>query len=119
MVAAIGLAGNVVVMAALWLAAGAGSAFIWAGLNTLAVRSAPENRGGAISVVGAFKFAGSALGPLVWLPLYLEGVELAFALAGLACALIAVVVTGLRGGPQRIVMAAAERARTTAAAAQQ
>ena len=119
MVAALGLAGNVAVMAALWLAAGAGSAFIWAGLNTLAVQSAPENRGGAISVVGAFKFAGSAIGPLVWLPLYLASVELAFALAGVACALIALVVAGLRGGPQRVAIAAAERARAMAAAAQQ
>lgn len=119
MVAALGLADNVVVMAALWLAAGAGSAFIWAGLNTLAVQSAPENRGGAISVVGAFKFAGSAVGPLVWLPLYLESVELAFAVAGVACALIALVVAGLRGGPRRVAVAAAERARAMAAAAQQ
>ena len=101
MVAGLGLAGNVVVMAALWLAAGAGSAFIWAGLNTLAVQSAPENRGGAISVVGAFKFAGSAVAPLVWLPLYLAHVELAFATAAVACALIALVAVGLRGGPRR------------------
>jgi MFS family permease len=115
MVAALGMAGNATVMAALWLAAGAGSAFIWAGLNTLAVQSAPENRGGAISVVGAFKFAGSAVAPLVWLPLYLAGVELAFAVAGGACALIAVVVAGLRGGPRRVAMAAGERARAAAA----
>jgi len=47
MVAALGVAGSVAAMAAAWLAAGAGSAFIWAGLNTLAVQSAPENRGGA------------------------------------------------------------------------
>jgi MFS family permease len=119
MVAALGVAGNSAVMAALWLAAGAGSAFIWAGLNTLAVQSAPENRGGAISVVGAFKFAGNAVAPLVWLPLYLTGVELAFGVAAAACALIAVVVAGLRGGPRRVAVAAAERARTTAAAAQQ
>jgi predicted MFS family arabinose efflux permease len=114
MVAALGLAGNSVVMAALWLAAGAGSAFIWAGLNTLAVQSAPENRGGAISVVGAFKFAGSAVAPLVWLPLYMAGVELAFAVAGAACALIAVVVAGLRGG-HRVAIAATDRARAAAA----
>jgi MFS family permease len=119
MVAALGIAGNVVVMAALWLAAGAGSAFIWAGLNTLAVQSAPENRGGAISVVGAFKFAGSALGPLVWLPLYAAHAELAFATAGAACAAIALVVLRLRGGPRRVAMAASERARAAAAAAQQ
>jgi len=119
MVAALGIADDVAVMAALWLVAGAGSAFIWAGLNTLAVQSAPENRGGAISVVGAFKFAGSAVAPLVWLPLYLAGVELAFAAAGAACAAIALVMVGLRGGPGRIAVAASERARATAAAAHQ
>jgi MFS family permease len=119
MVTAIGLADNVVAMAAVWLAAGAGSAFIWAGLNTLAVQSAPENRGGAISVVGAFKFAGNAVAPLVWLPLYLDAAELAFGIAGVACATIAAVAVTLRGGPRQVALAAAERARTTAAAARQ
>jgi len=119
MVAVLGVAGNVVTMAAVWLAAGAGSAFIWAGLNTLAVQSAPENRGGAISVVGAFKFAGNAVAPLIWLPLYLEAVELAFGLAGVASAAIALVAVALRGGPRRVALAAAERARAAAAAARQ
>jgi MFS family permease len=117
MVAALGVAGNVVSMAAVWLAAGAGSAFIWAGLNTLAVQSAPENRGGAISVVGAFKFSGNALAPLLWLPLYLDAAELAFGTAGVACAAIAIVAVILRGGPRRVAIAAAERARAAAAAA--
>jgi MFS family permease len=118
MVAALGLAGSVGILAALWLAAGVGSAFIWAGLNTLAVQSAPENRGGAISVVGAFKFTGSAIAPLLWLPLYLVHVELAFVIAGVACAAIALVAAGLRGGPRRVAMAAADRARAAAAAHQ-
>jgi MFS family permease len=119
MVAALGAASTVAAMAAVWLAAGAGSAFIWAGLNTLAVQSAPENRGGAISVVGAFKFAGNAIAPLVWLPLYLDAAELAFGIAGVACAAIALVAVALRGGPRRVAVAAAERARAMAAAARQ
>jgi hypothetical protein len=119
MVAALGAAGNVVAMASIWLAAGAGSAFIWAGLNTLAVQSAPENRGGAISVVGAFKFAGNALAPLVWLPLYVDAGGLAFGTAGVACAAITVVAVVLRGGPRQVAVAAAERARAAAAAARQ
>jgi MFS family permease len=119
MLAMLGLAGNVVAMAAVWLAAGAGSAFIWAGLNTLAVQSAPHNRGGAISVVGAFKFAGNAVAPLLWLPLYLDAAELAFATAGVASAAIAIVAVALRGGPRQVALAAAERARATAAAARQ
>ena len=106
-------------MAAVWLAAGGGSAFIWAGLNTLAVQSAPENRGGAISVVGAFKFTGNAVAPLLWLPLYLDHVELAFAMGGVTSGAIVLVAVTLRGGPRQVAMAAAERARAAAAAARQ
>ena len=43
---------------------------LWTGLNTLAVEAVPENRGGATSVFGAFRFAGSALSPYVFLPIY-------------------------------------------------
>src|SRR5205085_1110690 len=45
-------------LALTWLAAGAGSALIWTGLNTLTVESAPANRAGAVSFIGAWKFAG-------------------------------------------------------------
>jgi len=118
MVAGLGLAGTVGVMAAAWLVAGAGSSFVWAGLNTLAVQSAPANRGGAISVVGAFKFTGNALAPLLWLPLYDTHVELAFGTAAAACVAIALVVLSLGGGPRRMAVAAADRARAAAAAHQ-
>jgi hypothetical protein len=79
------------------------------------VQSAPANRGGAISVVGAFKFAGNALAPLLWLPLYVASDELAFGAAAVACAAIVLVVLAL-GGPGRIVVAPADRARAAAAA---
>jgi MFS family permease len=118
MVAGLGLAGTIGGLAAAWLIAGAGSSFIWAGLNTLAVQSAPANRGGAISVVGAFKFTGNAIAPLLWLPLYEERVELAFGTAAVACAAIVLVVLSLGGGPRRVVVAAADRARAAAAAHQ-
>ena len=75
-------------MAAAWIAAGVGSALIWAGLNTITVRAAPENRAGAVSFIGAWKFAGNAAGPAVWLPLYHVREWLAFVLAGAASALI-------------------------------
>ena len=78
-------------LAALWLAAGAGSALLWAALNTLAVQSAPANRAGAVSVIGAFKFAGSAVAPVAWLPLYEARAWTAFAAAGATGAAIAVV----------------------------
>ena len=115
----LGLAGTVGAAGALWLAAGAGSAFVWAGLNTLAVQSAPENRGGAISVVGAFKFAGSAVAPLVWLPLYVARDELAFAAGGRRLRADRARRRRAGGGPRRIAVAAAERARRRPRPAQQ
>jgi sugar phosphate permease len=99
MVALIGLAGALPALAAAWLVAGAASALLWAALNTLAVQSSPANRGGAISVVGAFKFAGGAIGPPLWLPLYVWHPEIAFALAGAAAAAIALVALVLRDAP--------------------
>jgi hypothetical protein len=84
----LGLVDAALLLAAAWLAAGVGSALIWAGLNTLAVRAAPSNRAGAVSFIGAWKFAGNAAGPGVWLPIYHVRAWLAFALAGLGSALI-------------------------------
>jgi hypothetical protein len=81
------------------------------------VRSAPQNRGGAISVVGAFKFAGNAIAPLVWLPVYLSRPSLAFAAAGGAAAAIALAAQGVRA-PAAAPEPPAERARAAAAAQQ-
>jgi MFS family permease len=94
-VAGIGLAPGALSAAALWTLAGAGSALIWAGLNTLTVEAVPENRAGGTSVVGAFKFAGSAVGPLLWLPLYHVDPWLGFAAAGATTALVVAFVVPL------------------------
>jgi MFS family permease len=99
MVALMGLAGGVGTLAGAWVLAGAASALTWAALNTLAVQSAPANRGGAISVIGAFKFAGGAIAPLLWLPIYVWHAEAAFALAGAVAAAIALIALALRGTP--------------------
>jgi MFS family permease len=88
----LGLAGGAGVLAAVWLAAGVCSALLWAGLNVLTVGAAPRNRGGAVSIIGAFKFAGNALAPLAWLALYGVDVRLVFALAGAASLGIAAIV---------------------------
>jgi MFS family permease len=85
----LGLAPSAGWLAAGWLVAGLGSALIWAGLNTLAVEAAPANRAGAVSFIGAWKFAGNAVAPLVWIPLYEVRTMLAFALAGGGCILLA------------------------------
>jgi MFS family permease len=95
----LGLVGSAVLVAVVWFAAGLGSAVLWAGLNTLAVRSAPGNRAGAVSVIGAFKFTGAALAPLVWLPLYDARAWIAFAAAGVAAAAIVPALGRLRAVP--------------------
>ncbi len=113
LVALIGVAGSPALLALLWAGAGVGSALQWAAINTLAVHSAPGNRGGAISVIGTFKFAGSACAPLVWLPIFHEHPALAFALAGLtaaAVAFIGVVARGERPAPPRTARETAQAA---------
>ncbi len=113
LVALLGVAGSPAALAAAWAGAGVGSALQWAAINTLAVQSAPENRGGAISVIGTFKFAGSALSPLIWLPVFHARPSLAFALAGAtaaAVAFIGIVARGERPAPPRTEREAARAA---------
>jgi hypothetical protein len=69
--------------ALLWFGAGCGAALLWAGLNTVAVNAVPANRAGAVSVFAAFKFAGTAVAPLAWLPVYSSSPAAAFACAGI------------------------------------
>jgi MFS family permease len=88
----LGLVGGAAALALVWLAVGVASALLWAGLNVLTVGAAPANRGGAVSVIGAFKFAGSALAPVVWLAVYDTSPRLAFAAAGAVCAALALTV---------------------------
>ena len=56
----------------------------------------PANRAGATSVVSAFKFAGNAAAPAMWLPLYAHDVRLAFLAAGAASALVGALALRLR-----------------------
>jgi MFS family permease len=88
----LGAAGGALELALAWLAAGVASALLWAGLNVLTVGAAPANRGGAVSLIGAFKFAGNALAPVVWLAVYDTDAELAFACAGAVCVALALVL---------------------------
>jgi MFS family permease len=88
----LGLVDTVGLLALVWAIAGVGSAVLWTGLNTLTVGASPANRGGAVSFIGSWKFAGNAAGPVVWLPIYTQQDELAFALAGVACVVMAVTV---------------------------
>jgi MFS family permease len=71
---------------------GCASTFVWAGLNTIAVESFPENRAGATSAYSAFKFVGVAIAPLVYVPLFHVDTRLPFVLAAAFSALLAVLI---------------------------
>jgi MFS family permease len=68
-------------IALVYFAIGCASAFVWAGLNTIAVESFPDNRAGATSAYSAFKFAGVAVAPLVYVPLFHVDTRAPFLLA--------------------------------------
>jgi MFS family permease len=84
-----GLAGSAVLLALTWTAAGLASQMLWGTVYTLAVRAAPANTAGAVSIVGACRFAGNAAAPLLWLPLYHVEGWLPFAAAGAVMAALA------------------------------
>jgi MFS family permease len=96
LVGLLGEAGSVGTLTALWVAAGAASTVVWAGLNTLIVEAVPANRAGATSVVSAFKFAGNAAAPAMWLPLYAHDPRFAFLAAGGASVVMAGLTLRLR-----------------------
>jgi MFS family permease len=79
-------------LALVYFGIGCASAFVWAGLNTIAVESFPENRAGAISAYSAFKFAGVAIAPLLYVPLFNVDTRLPFVLAAVFSGLLAVLV---------------------------
>lgn len=84
-----GVAGSAALLALTWTAAGLASQMLWGTVYTLAVGAAPGNRAGAVSIVGACRFAGNAASPLVWLPLYHWHGWLPFAAAGAVMAALA------------------------------
>ncbi|MBD0291940.1 MAG: MFS transporter, partial [Thermoleophilia bacterium] len=75
-----------------WVAIGCAGTFVWASLNTIAVESFPGNRAGAISAFSAFKFAGIAVAPLIYLPLFHESTRAPFLLASAFTLALAVLI---------------------------
>lgn len=89
-VALIPWAGSVLTLTATWTVAGGLLALATVGVQSLAATEVPGNRGGAVSVVSAFRFAGGAVAPLIWLPLYPHAdssAVLVFTLAGVVALL--------------------------------
>nr|BFF04205.1 MFS transporter [Streptoalloteichus tenebrarius] len=66
----VGLAPWLPVVALAWAVAGAATQLILVGLNTLVLSASGGNRGGAVSVVQAFRFLGGALAPTAFVPVY-------------------------------------------------
>jgi MFS family permease len=56
-------------LALAYLGVGCAAAFVWTAVNTIAVEAVPENRAGVTSAYSAFKFAGVAIAPVIYLPL--------------------------------------------------
>jgi MFS family permease len=96
LVASLGFAPSAVGLGALWFVAGLGSTLVWAGINTLAVEAVPDNRAGGTSVISAFRFAGNAAAPLMWLPLYHADHRLGFLGAGVLAAVTVAFILPLR-----------------------
>ena len=92
LVLALAFAPTVWALALVWLAIGCAGTFVWAGLNTIAVESFPQNRAGATSAFSAFKFAGVAIGPLIYLPLFHVDTRAPFVLAAVFTGALAVLI---------------------------
>jgi MFS family permease len=65
-------------------------------VNAMAVRSTPANRGGATSMTQAWQFLGSALAPVLLLPIYTSGAVAGFTVAA-AVMIPAAAVLGVAG----------------------
>jgi MFS family permease len=97
----VGLAPTAGLLALCWALAGVASQMVWATVYTLAVDAAPGNRAGAVSIIGACRFAGNALAPVVWLPLFTTRAWLPFAGAGMVLAFLSVLALRRSPGPPR------------------
>ncbi|HEX4361683.1 MAG TPA: MFS transporter [Pseudonocardia sp.] len=95
-VACVGLIHTPWPLAVCWTAAGAAASMLTVALQNLTVRAVPANRGGALSAVSAFRFTGSAVAPLAWLPLYAVQPAAAFVAAASSLLVAVVALLALR-----------------------
>ena len=102
-IALAGGSGAVAVLVALTALSGAASTGGRLVVNALAVTSTPGNRGGATSIALSWQFLGSALAPLILLPVYRSGASTGFlsaavaSVAGAAVLAAAPLLAGTRG----------------------
>lgn len=74
----VGTVPTIAVVAAAWFLAGIASQCILVGVNAAVLGGPGGNRGGAVSVVQAFRFGGGAAAPLVLTPVYAADPAAAF-----------------------------------------
>ncbi len=70
LVVVVGTVPWLVVLGVAWFLAGVASQFILVGVNAAVLGGPGGNRGGAVSVVQAFRFGGAAFSPLLLTPVY-------------------------------------------------
>lgn len=80
LVVVVGTVPWLVVLGVAWFLAGIASQFILVGVNAAVLGGPGGNRGGAVSVVQAFRFGGAAFSPLLLTPVYGADPVLAFLL---------------------------------------
>ncbi|WP_277369588.1 MFS transporter [Rhodococcus rhodochrous] len=80
LVVVVGTVPWLVVLGVAWFVAGIASQFILVGVNAAVLGGPGGNRGGAVSVVQAFRFGGAAFSPLLLTPVYGADPILAFLL---------------------------------------
>jgi len=101
----VGFAPGVPSITALWVGASAFVGFVTINLQNLAATAVPDNRGGALSTVLAFRFLGHAVGPLALVPLFDVDAVWAFAVAGaLGVVTFVTMVGAARTGPDGVVL---------------
>lgn len=106
LIAALAHTGTPWLLVAVWTCAGAASTLAVVAVQNIAAREVPENRGGALSVISAFRFTGAAIAPVALLPLYPASAPVgapqggtAFTVAG--CVALAGALALLMTGPTR------------------
>ena len=96
LIASLALADDTLTMTLVWIVAGAVTAFVIVVFQGASAVAVPDNRGGALSSVLAWRFLGHGVGPVVWLPVFERSPEAAFVGAGaLGLVTIAVFATAL------------------------
>ncbi|MFX1758873.1 MFS transporter [Rhodococcus sp. As11] len=102
LVAVVGTVPWLVVLGVAWFLAGIASQFILVGVNAAVLGGPGGNRGGAVSVVQAFRFGGAAFSPLLLTPVYGADPVLAFLLpAALLGGLVPLLMTRRSDAPGR------------------